>query len=201
MFDGKSIFKLSDDDEVAKTDKEKKSEQPDTTKQEQVKKMSGFSDIGEVKRAAPSSYETTSAAPPRSRRATAIETKKSKEEQEKLEKEQRKQAAINTIGKRYTRLLAETPYEMWARFAEDPALSLTKEESDELAGAYFELAQALQPDLTSPWVLAGGIVFLNVTIVGRRLKHLKKMEQTEAEEQAEIEAKEKLKRAEIGIPN
>jgi hypothetical protein len=166
-----------------KPDKKVKDSPPEL-KQSEMRKMSGFSDINEVARNAPASPGSveTNTSQRSSRRAATQERKVSKEESEKLEKLERQRAALNTIGKRYCKMMADAPYEMWARFAQDDFLRLTPDEGKELSDAYFELLNALEPDLTSPWVIAGGIVFMNAFMVGKRLKHLQEIAEKQEKE-------------------
>jgi len=177
---------ISDDDDFAKP----KSAQT-TTKQEEVRKVSGYKSIGDVANAAPSSYGDVKTSPAAARRIAAAATKReTKEEIAAREKEERKQKAIATIGARYCKLLATTPYSMWAKFARDQFFELTPEEAKELSDAYFELAQALQPDLTSPWVIGFGIMVQNGMLIAPRLRYMKEQEAKAALAAAEEERKQ-----------
>jgi hypothetical protein len=79
---------------------------------------------------------------------------------------------------------------MWAKFARDQFFELTPEEAKELSDAYFELAQALQPDLTSPWVIGFGIMVQNGMLIAPRLRYMKEQEAKAALAAAEEERKQ-----------
>jgi hypothetical protein len=146
-------------------------------KQAQIRKQSGFDNISDVAKAAPekiaSEQTTSSIAPARTRKLSKLD----KEEQERQEKLEKKRKAIKTLGRRYAKWLAENPYKMWSAFADDDFLALTKEESQELTEMYFELAEALEPDLTSWYVIVFGILAMNASLVTVRLKHIKALEE------------------------
>jgi hypothetical protein len=185
-----SIFSL-DNDKTDKKDefatplpkKEIKKDDSAQIKQDQIKKMSGFSSIKDVASAAPSRLgeRETLDSPAVTRRLSSPRklSKAEQEAQEKEEKLERKRRALKTVGRRYAKWLAENPYKMWAAFADDDDLKLNPEESAELTEAYFELAEALEPDLTSPWVIGVGILAMNTSLVTTRLKHIRSLEEKE----------------------
>ena len=153
---------------------------PTEVKQSQMRKMVGYDTIQDVAADAPSDYATPSnrergdsrtrrEKTERSSARTQAQVKRDAEAQVKAERQQR---ALETIGKKYAKLLAELPYEFWARFADDPRLKLNPEQAKELADDYFLLAQSINPDLTSPWVIALGIVISNAILIVERLKYL-----------------------------
>lgn len=152
---------------------------PTEVKQAQMRKMVGYDTIEDVAKDAPSDYATpangergSTSRRERANRSTVRKETQNKREAAEAEKAERQQKALNTIGKKYAKLLAELPYEFWARFADDPRLKLSDEQAKELADDYFLLAQSINPDLTSPWVIALGIVISNAILIVERLKYL-----------------------------
>jgi hypothetical protein len=180
------IFDIGkDNDEIATPDKA-------GVKQEQVKQMAGFKDIREVAKAAPSGYGTSNPSDtPSGRRLSSRDKAKQKEEQERQEKLEKRRRAIATLGKRYAKWLAENPYKMWAAFADDDRLKLNPEEAAELSEMYFELAEALEPDLTAWYVIAIGIAAQNSSLVIERLKYINEMEKEEHEKRTTPKLPEK----------
>ena len=155
---------------------------PTAVKQAEMRKMVGYENISDVAADAPSDYATpanreskrerASGRSERSERASVRTQAAQKKDAEAAAKAERQQRALETIGKKYAKLLAELPYEFWARFADDPRLKLNPEQAKELADDYFLLAQSINPDLTSPWVIALGIVISNAILIVERLKYL-----------------------------
>lgn len=145
-------------------------------KQSQMRKLGGFDSIKDVADAAPSDYATpVNASPRQSRRESRTGTRSaaaSKREIAEQAKEEQKRKAMETVGKHYAKLLAELPYKFWAKFADDPRLSLTPEQSKELADSYYLLAQSINPDFTSPWIIALGVVIQNAILVVERFSML-----------------------------
>lgn len=156
-------------------------------KQAEVRKMGGYTSIEDVAKAAPSSYAESSIPSSGTSKRSVRQTAATKKEQEDAKRELRKQQALETIGKRYAEMLAKIPYKMWARFADDQNLDLTKEEGAELAQSYYELAQAINPDLTSPWVIGLGLIIQNGMLVTARLKYLADEEKEEREKTKQLE--------------
>lgn len=103
------------------------------------------------------------------------------------EKEKKKQEAIDLAMGTIAKQLAETPYEVWAFYAEQPAFALKPDESKKLADAYHMLAKALAPDLTGPGAMLGIVVMLNVSLIGQRLAEDRKRKQDEEKERLEKE--------------
>lgn len=159
---------------------EKEEKLPADIKQEEVRKMSGFSGISDVAKAAPSSYSETAPSQTRVRSAapaSAKQAKLSKADAAAAAKEERKRKALETVGKRYCKLIAEIPYDMWAKFAEDKMLALNEAEAKELADSYYELAQAIEPDFSNPWIIGFGICIQNGMLITSRYKYLSDLEE------------------------
>jgi len=184
-----SFFNILGEDEIVNPSGEKLPPASSVTdkrsegevKQEEVRKMGGFTSIQDVAKSAPTDYKDAPPSTGTGKRQTARQAEVTKKALEEAKKEDRRQKALETIGKRYAEMLAKIPYKMWARFADDQRLDLTKEEAAELAQSYFELAQAINPDLTSPWVIGIGVIIQNGMLVTARLKYLADEEKENAE--------------------
>jgi hypothetical protein len=167
--------------------------QADTKKQEEIRGLSGYSGIDDVRNAAPDksgtsdssgdtrgsgrtrSTSSASAAPATSARGRKAYT----EAQEEAKKAERKQKALDTAGKTILGKAAAVPYDAWAAFAAEPFLRLSEEEQKELADAYFEIAQAFDIDFSNKWLLLGGMCMFHINIIGVRMKMLADKEELE----------------------
>lgn len=189
------LFNLLGDDDIAKTDKQKKSEKD--IKQEEVRKTSGFDSIGAVAAAAPSSYaessgQVSSPSSSQSYRKTssATSTKAAKEAAAAAEKEAKRQKAIETFGKRYCKMAAEMPYDVWARIMGYDFLKLTEEQAQSLAEEYYEFIEIIKPDFTSPWTMLAALGIHNAILVGERVKMVN--DANEKKKKQSLEPSEKI---------
>lgn len=175
-------FKL-DDKEIAVPESEKKPEAQTSTKQQEVKKMSGYSDIKQVARDAPSSYDQNAApaSAPRRGRQSAAAMRASEEDRKRAEDEAREKRIFEILAPKYCDMLARMPYKMWAAYAHELQLNLTEDEAKEIADLYFKLAEAMKPKMSSPWVMVFGIGVAHVGLVLPRLRLLEEKAQKESE--------------------
>lgn len=182
----------SKEDEIAEPSSKKNKtveaeEKPANVKQTEVRKMSGYSDIRDVARDAPENFtDTPRGKQTSSKRISASERKAIEEERERAEKKERQKRALQTFGRRLCKTAAELPFDMWSQFAGYEFLKLSPEESLQITEMYFEYLEAIEPDLTNPWVILGTAVFVQAVFAGQRLKKLKEIEQAQKDKDEEI---------------
>lgn len=171
--------------------KELREETPEQQAESATRKVSGFSSLEDVKAAASSG--TTPIAEPikrgvRGRGAVPTHTISSADAEKLVaaqKKEQEKQEAIDLAFGTMAKQLAETPYQIWAFYAEQPEFALKPEESQKLAMAYHKLAKALSPDMTGPIAMLSMVVLLNVSFVGQRIAEDRKRKSDEKKKEEE----------------
>lgn len=163
-----------------------KSSSPVDAKGSQLDSMANFPDMAAAVGAAPSTTKAGAeeiARPSNRPSSRASRTPPSApvppaKTAEEIKKEELRKKALDVVGKELCSEIAEIPYEVWAFMASNPELRLTKEEATELADSYFLLAQAIDPDFSSPWMLGFTLMAKNVVLVAKRVKmeQLKKAE-------------------------
>ena len=135
----------------------KKAPEPEATKPpdlaEQTKQVSGFSNIAEVRSAAP---EKSDIAMPSGSTPVPVRTlsKQAKAAMEKAQQEAvdaaKREKSRELVGRHLLNKIAKLPYSVWAYLAADPSLALSPEEQKDLADAYYMLAQAYDVDFSKP---------------------------------------------------
>lgn len=142
-----------------------------------VRQMSGYKNIEDVKKDAPTSDEAPASSRGQ-RQTSAAQTQRTSRAQVTAQAEkdrakaERQQRAMEIIGKQLMDGLAGVPYEIWAFWLSDPALALKEEEQKELADAYYMLAQAFEPDFSKPIYLVPILALMNLRFTGRRFAYL-----------------------------
>lgn len=121
---------------------------PDTSSE--TRKMMGFSSVDEVAKSAPK-HPTSDDAARRGQRGKSLPTKRSIEEQQKQEKDKAVEEALSKVGIEMMKELASLPYDAWAVFVSDPALSLNKDEQEKLANTYYMIFKSLKPEQIADW--------------------------------------------------
>lgn len=151
-----------------------KPDTPENVKGESVRSMSGFASLADVKSQAPKDDAEERPAGKRGRtsKQTARATETAQAARKDAEKEERKKEAMKVVGEDVCKDIASIPYDVWAFYMQDPNLSLTPDEQTKLAKSYFLLAQVLEPDLSSPWMLGVMVLLNNVRMVGRRFTYI-----------------------------
>ena len=135
--------------------------------------MTGFKDISAVAAAAPVSIGDSDVATPRSVSGSGAKAKRQTEQQKKEEEKNKAvEEALSKVGTQMMSELAALPYEAWAFFFSDPALKLTKEETETLANTYYTIAKALKPEQLANWKILLALALLQnlrLVIVKMRL--------------------------------
>lgn len=148
----------------------------DNVKSESVRSMSGFASLADVKRQAPTD-DAEGERPVRGRKSASEKQRSRSAEtaqaaKKDAAKEELKKKALEVVGEDICADIASIPYDVWAFWMADPNLALTKDEQEKLAKSYFLLAQVMEPDLSSPWMLGVMVLLNNVRMVGRRFTYL-----------------------------
>lgn len=169
-------------------DSKKPSSETPPDKGDQVRAMAGYPDLATATSMAPSSTAkpaSTDETSSKSRRATksaAAQPPANQPTAEQIARERLRLEAMAVVGKDFMKDVAGLPYEVWSFMASDPELKLDKEEQEKLADSYWILAQSINPDFSSPWMLGFSLVLKNAALVGKRMKMLHDKEMLGKEE-------------------
>jgi hypothetical protein len=152
---------------------------PSPDRDSQLRNMAEFPDLATAVASAPATTKSSPddvAKPSRAVRrssppsASSAGSAQPAPTQEEITKERLRREAMATIGKDVCEEIAAIPYEVWAFMASDPELRLTDEERKKLADSYFLLAQSVNPDFSSPWMLMFVVIAKNAMLVTKRVK-------------------------------
>lgn len=164
-------------------------------RQSELRGISGFASIGDVKAAAPSSTvgetvnatgKTSGRASPASSRIASV-GRKTTADVEADRKAAKRQLALETAGRAILKKAAKLPYETWAILASDSDMELTPEQARDLADTYFEIAQGFDIDFSNPYILLFGMAGMHVDLVATRIKITNEKEKAKkAQRQAEL---------------
>lgn len=176
----------------------KKTDTPDSStvapdKGTQVRNMVGYEDLASAAAVAPASTArptSTDETSSKSRRATktAQQPTAPGPSAAEIAKERLRLEAMQAVGESMMKEIAGLPYEVWAFWVGNSELKLNKEETEKLAKQYYLLAQALNPDFSSPIMICISIGLTNAAMVGKRWKVIndEKMRDAALESNAEL---------------
>ena len=138
---------------------------PDRMKE--IRNLSGFSSLDDVAETARDIVNESA----RKQGERKKFTPRQKEELEAAAKEAKRKLALETLGRFFCRELTVIPYDMWAKFYNDPVLRLTPEEATKLTEATFLVVQGFDIDFSSPWIGLLGLVLMHAAAIGHRIQH------------------------------
>lgn len=141
-------------------------QQPDRMKE--IRGLSGFNSLDDVAATAQDIINESARKSADRKRVTP----KQKEEMEAQLKAQKRALALQTLGKFFCKELTTIPYDLWAKFYNDPALKLSVVEAERLTEATFLVVQGFDIDFSSPWIGLTGLLLMHGAIIGQRMQHL-----------------------------
>lgn len=141
-------------------------QQPD--RMNEIRNISGFNSLDDVAATAQDIINESARKSADKKRISP----KMKEEAEAQAKAVKRALALQTLGKFFCKELTTIPYDLWAKFYDDPVLKLSTEEATRLTEATFLVVQGFDVDFSSPWIGLLGLGLMHSAIIGQRMKHL-----------------------------